>query len=137
MIQPLDNLSTDNSHLDTWIRSLDPDAEGQPGAWQFRSGNRTLVCFTDESNNRMRIMTPVAEADLTDTEEMVRCLGANFDRALDARYCLYDGKLWSAFLHPLKNLDEKLFQSAVRQVATLADNHGSSYSSGELIFGGQ
>lgn len=137
MIQPLDSLPTDNGKINTWIRSVDSSAQGQPGAWQFQTEGRTLVCFTDENADRMRIMTPVAEADPEDSEEMARCLLANFDRALDARYCVHDGQLWSAFLHPLSSLDQNLFHSAVRQVATLADNHGTSYSSGDLIFGGE
>ena len=82
-------------------------------------------------------MTIVAEADLADAEEMARCLHANFDRALDARYCLKEGKLWSAFIHPLGSLDEELFLSAVQQVATLADNDGTTYSGGDLVFGGE
>lgn len=137
MIQPLDPQPTNNGKINAWIRTVDSSAQGQPGAWQFQAEGRTLVCFTDESADRMRIMTPVAEADPADTEEMARCLMANFDRALDARYCVHDGQLWSAFLHPLSSLDQNLFHSAVRQVATLADNHGTSYSSGDLIFGGE
>jgi len=139
MIQPLHNQNEEmnNGRLDALIREIDADAKGQPGAWQFQSGGRTLVCFTDERANRMRIMTPIGAVDLSDSEEMARCLAANFDRALDARYCISGDQLWSAFLHPLSSLDEEMFQQAAHQVATLADNHGTTYSSGDLIFGGQ
>jgi len=139
MIQPLhnENEEMNNGRLDALIRVIDADAAGQPGAWQFQSGGRTLICFTDESANRMRIMTPIGDVDATDSEEMARCLAANFDRALDARYCISGNQLWSAFLHPLGSLDEELFQQAVHQVSTLADNHGSTYSSSDLIFGSE
>jgi len=36
---------------------------------------------------------------------------ANFDSALDARYAIAKGKLWSAFIHPLSELNEEQFFS--------------------------
>lgn len=139
MIQPLHppDREMNNERLDVLIRGIDPGAAGKPGAWQFQYGGRTLICLTDERANRMRVMTQVGKADLSDTEELVRCLSANFDRALDARYCLRDEILWSAFIHPLGSLDDALFQHAVSQVTHLADNHGTTYSSGDLVFGGK
>ena len=126
----------DNTRLDTLIRELSGDVEGQLGYWKFVIGKRELLVVTDESHNRMRIMTPIIAQEQLDKEELTRLLEANYDRALDAKYALSDGALWSVFTHPLKELTDEQFIGCVGQVATLADNFGSSYASGNLFFGG-
>jgi len=63
-------------------------------------------------------------------------LQANFDSALDARYAVANGVLWSAYIHPLSSLQDKQFLEAVGQVVNLTSTFGSSYSSGALIFNG-
>jgi hypothetical protein len=65
-----------------------------------------------------------------------RCLQANFATALDARYGIAQGVLWSTFLHPLGSLDERLFLSGLGQTVTLARTYGTTFQSGELAFGG-
>ena len=126
----------DNARLDTLIRELSGDVEGQLGFWKFVVNARELMVITDERHNRMRIMTPITAQDQLDKEEMTRLLEANYDRALDAKYALSDNILWSAFTHPLKELTDEQFIGCVGQVATLADNFGTSYASGNLFFGG-
>jgi len=69
----------------------------------------------------MRIMTPVADEKGLDFEELHRLLSANFDRALDAKYAISNGTLWSAFTHPLAELTDEQFIGCVGQVITLAD----------------
>lgn len=125
-----------NARLDTLIRELSGEVEGQLGYWTFLIGKRDLLVITDERHNRMRIMTPIIEQEKLDKEELTRLLEANYDRALDAKYALSDGALWSVFTHPLKELTDEQFIGCVGQVATLADNFGSSYASGNLFFGG-
>ena len=61
---------------------------------------------------------------------------ANFDSALDARYAVAKGVLWSAYLHPLSTLKADDFVSGLAQVVNLAATYGSTYSSGALTFGG-
>jgi len=63
-------------------------------------------------------------------------LEANYDRALDARYCINNEVIWSAFLHPLAELNDRQFLNALDQVVTLKNNFGSSYTSSGLVFGG-
>lgn len=90
--------------------------------------------MTDENHNRMRAMTPVAQADSLSPDDLRTLLEANFDRALDARYALYKGALWSVYIHPLRELGESQFEDAPRQVSsqvssqlsTLADHYGTS-----------
>jgi len=129
------NLMT-NSRLGVLIHELSDKVEGQLGYWQFTIQGRDLLVVTDERHNRMRIMTPVTAQDQLDKDELVRLLSANYDRALDAKYALSQETLWSVFTHPLAELTDEQFIGCVGQVATLADNFGSSYASSGLFFGG-
>jgi len=125
-----------NTGLDRLIRKIGANVSGEPGYWQFDAHDCDMLCITDEVHDRMRVMTPVATMSELSPEQVVACLEANFDRALDARYCLREGVLWGAFIHPLNALTDELFESAVRQVAGVRKNFGDSYSSGELVFQG-
>ncbi len=128
----------DNGKLQTLIESLSQDIEGEPGYWSFTLASRQVVVITDEAADRMRIMTPVVEDSQLPAEQARTLLEANFDRALDARYAVSRGYVWSAFIHPLSALSEKEFVDGVRQVVTLAENYGTSYTSTDLVFqGGQ
>ena len=98
-----------------------------------------LMVVTDETANRMRIMTPIRKYDPQDEEDAklaVLLLHANFDRALDAKYAVNGGMLWSCFVHPLGSLTEADLDNALTQVRTLRRNTGTSYSSTDMIFGG-
>jgi len=125
-----------NARLGVLIEELSDKVEGQLGYWQFTIQGRGLLVVTDERHNRMRIMTPIAAQDQLDKDELIRLLSANYDRALDAKYALSQETLWSVFTHPLKELTDEQFIGCVGQVATLADNFGTSYASSALFFGG-
>jgi hypothetical protein len=84
----------------------------------------------------MRIMAPIAPQSQFDSEELIFLLEANYDRALDAKFALSDGVLWSVFMHPLAELTAQQFKDCVQQVATLADNFGTTYASSNLYFTG-
>lgn len=81
-------------------------------------------------------MTPIEAVAEINSEQLYACMAANFDRALDARYCIDEDYLWSAFIHPLSDLSPELFASAVSQVAGAKENFGGDYSSGALYFAG-
>lgn len=125
-----------NARLDELVRELSGEVQGQLGYWKMKVSGRDIFVVTDESHNRMRIMTPVTDDKGLDTEELHRLLSANFDRALDAKYAISNGTLWSVFTHPLAELTDEQFIGCVGQVVTLADNFGTSYSSSGLFFGG-
>lgn len=104
--------------------------------WVLAYRGRRLLVVTDEVEDRMRVMTPVARySDMTDRDVRV-VLGANFDRTLDSRYATAGGYLWAAYLHPLAELTERQVAEGLRQVATLADNYGGSYAVGDHVFTG-
>jgi len=126
-----------NHRLDTLIREHGNVDEGQLGYWRFEYQDRSLLVMSDEKHNRMRIITPVAEVNDLGEQIWLLALTANFDRALDARYAINGDYLWSAYIHPLQELTDDQFLDGLRQVVTLADNFGTSFSSGDLMFGGQ
>ena len=125
-----------NSRLDELIRRIATVIEGEPGNWRIDFRGRHLFVLTDEAHNRMRVMTPITEEDdLNDADRQI-LLAANFDRALDAKYAVSSGYLWSVFTHPLAELADDQFLDAVQQVKNLADNYGTTYASSDLKFGG-
>lgn len=122
--------------LDELLRKVDENTVRQNNSWQFHFGERVLLLITDEHADRMRIMTPIAEAGVLNESLMLRILQANFDAALDARYAVAKGLIWSTFIHPLAALQDDELISAIFQVSTAADNFGTSFSSGIFIYGG-
>jgi len=130
------NLYMNNYLLGQVIRPLAETLhEESSGFWKFDYQECVVFVITDESHNRMRIMAPVAEAQSLDSDIMQTLLSANYNRALDARYCINDETLWSAFIHPLEQLANSQFVDALNQVVNLSKNYGTSFSSGDLIFG--
>ena len=126
-----------NQRLRELIRkTTDAILEDQLGFWKFELEEMLVLVITDETHNRMRIISPVLELDSMPDEQWKVLMSANFDRALDARYCVNGEMLWSAFIHPLTQLQSSQFLDALQQVITLAKNYGTSYSSSDLEFNG-
>lgn len=128
--------SMTNLRLGKIIKRLDARATGQPGYWQLSIDGVKLLVITDESANRMRIISPIASAQKLDASRLYRLMQANYDSALDARYAVAKNLLWSAFIHPLKSLGDKEFISGIGQVVNLSRTYGQSYTSGALVFRG-
>ncbi|MFT6399618.1 MAG: hypothetical protein ACJAYU_004387 [Bradymonadia bacterium] len=94
-----------------------------------------MLVISDPTADRMRIISPIIEtAELIGRENEIM-LEANYHLALDARYATSDGIVYAAFVHPLSSLTEPEVLSAMRQVAALVRNFGSTWSSDELVFG--
>jgi len=62
--------SMNNAGLDPIIRRLSSSVEGEHGRWSFRVNGVELMVLTDETHNRMRIMTPVTDAAQSPTETL-------------------------------------------------------------------
>jgi len=125
-----------NQRLQALIESIAEKVNGRPGFWEFTLQEYPVTVITDERADRMRIIVPVARAGDVDSAQMKRLMQANFDSALDARYSIAKGVLWSAFIHPLSELSDHQFIDGLAQTVNLAGTFGTSYSSGALIFGG-
>ncbi len=113
------------------------DVQGEKGFWEVEYRDHMLLVVTDTDNNRMRIFTPVIEERMVEREVLIAMLEANFHSALDAKYSIYEGFVISVFTHPLKELTSFQFIDAMQQVVNLAENFGTTYSSTDLIFGGE
>jgi len=117
------------------ISDLTGEYEGELNNIQFTYNNVFMALISDATNNRMRIIAPVAEVKDLSQEHLLATLASNFHLALDARYAIGNGILYSTYIHPLKELNKDQLESAVRQVSTLSATFGSTYTSGELSYG--
>lgn len=131
---PDDDMTIDR--IETIIERLDEDYERNGNSLLFSFAERQILLVSDPEADRMRIMIPVNDAAALDREELLRLMQANFDSALDARYAIANGTLWSTFLHRLSTLTEVDLLSGIGQTINTADSFGTSYSSGEFVFGG-
>lgn len=123
-----------NEQLEVIIKNITTKMRGQNGHWEFEIDNTRFICLTDVTHNRMRIISPIAEADKVTPEQMRACMDANFHTALDSRYAISNNILWSAFIHPLEELTERQAIDGISQVYSAVRTFGSSYSSGALSF---
>lgn len=121
--------------LDNILRSEVDNVDGESGQWRFSVGGRAVVVLADAQNDRMRVFSPVLPAEELTAQQVQAMLAANFHTALDARYAVADGAVVALYLHPLETLQANNFRSALRQVVSLAETFGTSYSSNELNFG--
>lgn len=118
------------------IAALDPDFQQAGSMLVFLHRGVEMLCITDPSADRMRLMARVAPADTLEAAQLVRLMEANFHTALDARYALSHGVLFALYVHPLSSLSAAEFKDAARQVALLRQTFGGLYTSGPLRFNG-
>jgi len=123
-----------NDKLQEIYTSVTDSIQGRLGAWQFQVNDITLISLTDTKHNRMRIISPIADTKSLSDELLKAALVANFHTALDVKYAITDGVLWSVFTHPLKELSEDQVRGALSQVYYANINFGSSFASTTLTF---
>jgi hypothetical protein len=116
------------------LESYLTDLEGQPGFWRGMREEIPVYVFSDDTNDRMRIMAPIGELNELDPKVLQVLLQANYDRALDAKYALRGLEVWAVSVHPLATLAPDDFASFIEQVVKLVKNTGSSYASSDLVF---
>lgn len=118
------------------VMALDPDAVQQGQGWRLRIGGQVTLLTADAAAGRMRAMMPIGREGDMDKGDLRRMLQANFDSALDGRYAIARGLVWSVFTHSLGSLDKNLLIEGLAQAAMLARTHGTLYSGGDMQFGG-
>ena len=126
--------SMDNEKLQSIIYTMSDTLAGEEGRWQFVVGELPMFCLTDETHNRMRIISPVAGVSEVEPDVLLKCLEANFHSALDVRYSISDDVIWVAFIHPLRELSKDQVIDAVTQVYSAVATFGESYTSTSLTF---
>jgi hypothetical protein len=132
VILPGQNMN--NKRMGKVLEALADSISGADGFWEFYLDGRVMLGLTDESHNRMRIMSPITTSPKISPEELQACMEANFHTALDVKYAIADGILWSVYIHPLAELSKEQLQDAVKQVYQAAETFGSTYSSTDLAF---
>lgn len=133
---PLVSGNMNNARMAALIKHIDKNYSGTPGAWLLTYAGVPVRILTDEKTDRMRIIVGVARTEQLDKNALYRMMQANFGTALDARYSIARGVLWSTFIHPLADLTDREFLSGLAQTINLATTYGSTYSSGALHFNG-
>lgn len=118
------------------VKRIDPAAAFTDNGADFTVAGTQLILVYDINADRMRVIAPVAESAALKPEELMRLLQADFDSALDARYAIAQGVLWSTFIHPLSTLSGEEFGSGVGQTVNLVVTYGTTYNSGLFVFGG-
>lgn len=126
-----------NETLETIYTSVSDSIQGNNGTWQFFIKNVQLVSITDTNHNRMRIMSPITDSNNLNDELIKATLVANFHSALDVKYAVSNGVLWSVYTHPLKELSKNQVKDAVSQVYYANINFGSTFASTSLVFPGK
>ena len=131
------NFGMNNERLGNILLKKASKVEGRSGLWTIEYADRILTIITDETHNRMRIITPIIKKDDIKKKQYDEMLEAMFDRTLDVKYTLYNDVLWAAFIHPLKELTEEQVIDALSQVYFAARTFGNEYISTNLKFGGE
>ena len=129
------NAQMDNVKLESILRAKTDSIQGFNGRWQVILNDMPMIVLTDETNDRMRIVAPIIEASKLDEDLLLDCLTANFHSALDVKYAISEGLLWSVYVHPLSPLTELEIESAIKQVYAAATTFGTTFSSTPLLFG--
>lgn len=124
----------DNKGLQEILDTISDTVQGSNGNWQFVVNGLPMFCVTDQTHNRMRIVTPIQHLEDVSAEQLAACMEANFHTALDARYAVSDDILWVAYIHPLRELQPGQVADAIIQVYNAALTFGTSYSSTDLSF---
>ena len=123
--------------MNSLIEAIDSSAaRKRDGYWNLKIDGVPVLVIADTGHDRMRILVGIVKVDKLNPKIYLRLMQANFDSALDARYAVARGGLWSALLHPFASLNDSQFLKGVGQTVNLARTYGVSYSSGLLNFGG-
>ncbi|MEL8056835.1 MAG: type III secretion system chaperone [Pseudomonadota bacterium] len=120
----------------TIVGMIDDEAEIAPNGASFTLNDVPVTLVFDVNADRMRLISQIRPSDGLSAAVLKRMMQANFDSALDARYAIAQGQLWSTFIHPLSSLTQEDFVSGIAQTVTLVETYGTTYTSGAGVFGG-
>lgn len=118
------------------VTAIDDDARLTANGATFTIDDTMVTLVFDVNADRMRLFSQIRPSDGLSGPQLRRLMQANFDTALDARYAVAQGQLWSTFMHRLTSLTQEDFVSALAQTVTLVKTFGTTFSSGAMSFGG-
>jgi len=117
------------------VASIDEDAALTGNGANFSVDGTPVTLVFDVNADRIRLFSQVTPSDALSGAQLRRLMQANFDTALDARYAIAGGQVWSTYMHPLVSLTQDDFISAIAQTVTLVRTYGTTFSSGAMSFG--
>ncbi len=123
------------AHLLGVVTTIDEDAQLTANGATFTIDEVTVTLVFDVHADRMRLFSQVIPSDTLSSRTLQRVMQANFDTALDARYAIAQGVLWSTYMHRLTTLTQDDFVSGLAQTVTLVKTYGTTFSSGAMSFG--
>ncbi len=123
-----------NETLEKILYVVSDTIQGSAGGWEFAVSGLPMLCITDETNNRMRIISPVMAMEDVTEEQIQETLKANFHSALDVKYAVSEDIMWVVYIHQLQELTKDQVLSAVSQVYNAHATFGTTYSSTNLTF---
>ena len=124
----------DQATMEKVVKAMAQGSKGENGLVDFQFEQVRMYLISDTTHNRMRIIAPITDSNKLSEEQISAILESNYHQALDARYAVSKGVLFSVYIHPLAELTEAQIKSAVSQVANLALSFGHEYSSGVLSY---
>ena len=124
----------DQAKMEEIIKNNAASHAGQQGLVEFEYHGVRMAVISDAVNDRMRIVSPIANYSDVTREQLDAMMQANFHSTLDSRYAVSGGVLYAAFIHRLSILQRRDVEHAMDQVANLVLSYGSEYTSGELTF---
>jgi hypothetical protein len=127
----------DNEIFKEVLTGISDSIGGHEGYWEIFVDNIPMLCITDVSNNRMRIMTPVSKLENLKKGQLKACMEANFHSALDVKYAISEEFIWVVFIHPLRELRRSQLEDGIQQVWNAVSSFGTTYNSTDLIFPGK
>lgn len=117
------------------ISELGSNVQQRANIWLFEFYGVKVSCMVSTEFDRMRFIAPIIPVAQLTGKQKDEMLAANIHTALDVRYGIDNGVVYSAFIHPLSPLTEDQVVSAMQQVSRAVLTFGSSYSSTDLAFG--
>ncbi|MEP1145135.1 MAG: type III secretion system chaperone [Henriciella sp.] len=118
------------------VTAIDEEARLTGNGATFTIDETAVTLVFDVNADRMRLFSQIRPSDGLSGAQLKRLMQANFDTALDARYAVAQGQLWSTFIHRMTTLTQEDFVSALAQTVTLVKTYGTTFSSGAMSFGG-
>jgi hypothetical protein len=131
---PASGVAMNNHYLDRTLRTMTDTIEGGDGRWLLTWFDIDLLVVSDEGADRMRVMAMVDDAEALNHDQLRFLLEVDFERALDAKYTIWQGQVWATFVHPLSWLTPDELKAGIRQVVSLNQTYGTEFTSTGLTF---
>ncbi|NIM62119.1 MAG: hypothetical protein GTO30_10800, partial [Acidobacteria bacterium] len=93
-----------------------------------------MLVISDEGADRMRAIALIDSAADLNSEQMRFLLEINFERALDAKYTIWQEQVWATYVHPLSWLTPEELKAGMLQVVSLYRTYGTEFTSTGTTF---